>query len=282
MTSRLCAVSAMKSRPPATSASTLPGKSRGVSSGFSFSGKNLSGVSFSVFSPRALRHVLADHPVEQRVVPLAGGSADVRAVDVDEHERRPAPDMEAVPDHLVGVVDHRVLDPVLADLAADVLGVALGEELGGVDADHDQLVLVFLLELGEVGQDVVAVDAAVGPEVEQDDLAAELLHADRPGRVEPAEASRQAGPHDLGRSRPAAPARSRPPAGGASAGPRRSHQESHPHRHDREPHEPDRYAKGSAAGDVSCHESLSVRPAGAGRAVSNSRNVSSNLLIEEL
>ncbi len=64
----------------------------------------------------------------------------------------------------------------------------LGVELGGVDADHDELVLVFLLELGEVGQDVVAVDAAIRPEVEQDDLAAQLLEADRARRVEPADA----------------------------------------------------------------------------------------------
>ena len=63
------------------------------------------------------------------------------------------------------------------DLLADVLGVLLGVELGGVDADDDQLVLVLLLELGEVGQDVVAVDAAERPEVEQDDLALELVQA---------------------------------------------------------------------------------------------------------
>ena len=70
-----------------------------------------------------------------------------------------------------------MLDPVLGDLAADVLGVPLGVELGGVDADDHQLVLVLLLELGQVGQDVVAVDAAVGPEVEQDDLAPQLGRA---------------------------------------------------------------------------------------------------------
>ena len=61
-----------------------------------------------------------------------------------------------------------------ADLAADVLGVALGVELGGMHADDHQLVLVFLFELGQVRKNVVAVDAAEGPEIEQDDLALEL------------------------------------------------------------------------------------------------------------
>ena len=42
----------------------------------------------------------------------------------------------------------------------DVLGVPLGVELGGVDADDHQFVGVLLLELGQVGQDVDAVDAA--------------------------------------------------------------------------------------------------------------------------
>ena len=80
---------------------------------------------------------------------------------------------------MLRVVDHGMLDPVLRDLAADVLGVALGVELGRMDADDDQLVLVLLLELGQVGEDVVAIDAAERPEIEQDDLAAQLGEGDR-------------------------------------------------------------------------------------------------------
>src|SRR5207302_93767 len=45
-TIRLWAVSAMKSRFPSASASTLPGKDRGESSGLSLSGKNCKGVVF--------------------------------------------------------------------------------------------------------------------------------------------------------------------------------------------------------------------------------------------
>ena len=122
---------------------------------------------------------------------LAADRADVPPVGVDQHQGRPAIDAEPVPDDHVGVVDDRVLDPVLGHLAADVLGVLLGVELGGVDADDHQLVLVLLLELGQVGQDVVAVDAAVGPEVEQDDLALELGELDR-ARIDPADAPLEA------------------------------------------------------------------------------------------
>ena len=64
-------------------------------------------------------------------------------------------------------------------------------ELGGVDADDDQLVGVLLLQLGQVGQGVDAVDAAERPEIEQDDLAAQVLELDRTGGVEPGHAAFQ-------------------------------------------------------------------------------------------
>ena len=51
-------------------------------------------------------------------------------------------------------------------------------ELGGVDADDDDLIGVFLFQLGQVGQRVDAVDAAERPEIEDDDLAAQVLELD--------------------------------------------------------------------------------------------------------
>ena len=77
----------------------------------------------------------------------------------------------------------------LGHLAADVLGVAFGLELGRVHADDDQLVLVLLLELGQVGEDVVAVDAAEGPEIQQHDLPFEVGDLDRLIGVEPRDAA---------------------------------------------------------------------------------------------
>ena len=76
------------------------------------------------------------------------------------------------PDPELGVVGDGVRDLVAADDLPDVLGGLLVGELRRVHADDDELVGVLLLELLQVRQDVDAVDAAVGPEVEQDDLAA--------------------------------------------------------------------------------------------------------------
>ena len=73
----------------------------------------------------------------------------------------------------VGVVDDRVLDLVAQDDAADVLGLFLVVELGGMHADDDELIGILRFEPFEVGDDVDAVDAAVSPEVEQDDFAAQ-------------------------------------------------------------------------------------------------------------
>ena len=53
-----------------------------------------------------------------------------------------------------------------------------------MDSQDHQLVGVFLLELFQHRQDVHAVDAAVGPEVQQHDLAAEVTDVDRAGGVE--------------------------------------------------------------------------------------------------
>ncbi len=67
--------------------------------------------------------------------------------------------------------------------------VALGDELGRVDADHDKFILIFFFELREGGQNVVAIDAAIGPEVEDDDLAVEILEANRPAGIQPGDAA---------------------------------------------------------------------------------------------
>jgi hypothetical protein len=89
------------------------------------------------------------------------------------------------------VVDHRVLHAVAQDDAADVLRLLLVLELRGVDADDDELVGVFLFQPLEVGDDVDAVDAAVSPEVQEHDLAAQGGERERTLRVQPAAVARQ-------------------------------------------------------------------------------------------
>src|SRR5207245_1412667 len=86
-------------------------------------------------------------------------------------ERGPGATAVGVPDLHLRVVDDGVADLVAQHRLSDVLRLLLVVELGRVHADDNDLVGIFLLDLGQVGERVDAVDAAEGPEVEDDDLA---------------------------------------------------------------------------------------------------------------
>src|SRR5688572_29659963 len=75
---------------------------------------------------------------------------------------------------------------VSEDDAANVLGIFFVFEFGGMNADDNQLVRIFLLQPLEIRNDVNAVDAAVGPEVEQDNFALQPSERKRLVRVQPA------------------------------------------------------------------------------------------------
>ena len=77
-----------------------------------------------------------------------------------------------------------MLDLVAKDGVADVVHHLLVGELGRVDADDHQ-VGVLLLQPLEIGDDVHAVDAAVGPEVQEDDASLEVGHRKGPVHIEP-------------------------------------------------------------------------------------------------
>jgi hypothetical protein len=94
---------------------------------------------------------------------------------VDEHEGRPCTRREPPPEDELGVVDHRVFESVAANGFADAVVVVLGGVLAGVHADDREGVAELVLEALEIRDDVLAVDAAERPEVEEDDLAAKLL-----------------------------------------------------------------------------------------------------------
>jgi hypothetical protein len=85
-----------------------------------------------------------------------------------------------------------MFDAVFGHLPADVLGFFLRLELGRVNSDHHKLILVFLLEPGQVWKNVMAVDAAISPEIKQDDLALKLGEVNWTG-VDPADRSVEAG-----------------------------------------------------------------------------------------
>src|SRR5208337_5627278 len=132
-----------------------------------------------------LRGSLTDDAIKVLERDFTASRASELAVGSDQHQGRPARHLKSLPDHHVGIVDNRVLDAVLGHLAADVLAIPLGVEFPQVDADDHQLVLVFRLEPRQGGQDMVTVDAAIRPEIEQDNLSLKLRQVDRTG-VDPA------------------------------------------------------------------------------------------------
>jgi hypothetical protein len=158
----------------------------------------------------ALGVVLADQLVEQRVqgmgVPLTGQLRDHVALGVDHDERRPRLHGVLLPGREVRVVEHRVVHLVALHGRGHGGRVGLVLELGRVDAHGHQDVGELLLERAQLGQDVQAVHAAEGPEVEQDHLAAQVGQRELPAAgVEPAAAAQLGGTHPG-------------PAGGVGAG----------------------------------------------------------------
>ena len=113
------------------------------------------------------------------------------AVGVDQHQGGPGAGSPQLPDEEVLVVHHGMFDVVSGDDASDVVGFALIGELGAVNSDDHQLVRVLQLEALQIGNDVDAVDAPVGPEVEQDDLSPQVGQLDRSCDIEPIEALRK-------------------------------------------------------------------------------------------
>ena len=130
------------------------------------------------------QQLLQDH-LGLLIAALAEAMVADLALGVDEVEGRPVVVVEGSPDRVVVVDRDRVVDPQLLDGAADVVEVVLDVEFGGVDADdHQSLVGVLVGPGAEVGKGTEPVDAGVGPEVDQDDLAAQVGGRQR-WRVEP-------------------------------------------------------------------------------------------------
>ena len=101
---------------------------------------------------------------------LPGGSRHNFAFRVHEQHRRPDFDAVKIPQVVLVVVHHEVLHFVAEHGLDDVLAVLFGLEFGGVNTNHHELIREPLLQLLELRQNVHAVDAAVGPKIEEDEL----------------------------------------------------------------------------------------------------------------
>ena len=88
-----------------------------------------------------------------------------------------------------------MLDPEPLHGQREPVGVFLGGELGGVDADDLELVRKGFVQAVQIGQDVDAIDAAGGPKIEQHDLATQVREAERQA-ADPIETRRKFGSAD--------------------------------------------------------------------------------------
>src|SRR5262245_23413602 len=94
---------------------------------------------------------------------------------VDEIERRPILVLEAAPYGIVVVDGDRKSQSHRLCGLAHVIEVFLEAELGRVYADHHQsLILVFLGPGTDVGHRAQPIDAGIGPEIDEDDLSAQV------------------------------------------------------------------------------------------------------------
>jgi hypothetical protein len=138
----------------------------------------------------------ADDRVEGLEVAFTGHRGHDVALGVDDGEGGPGAGGVGVPGLEVGVVEDGVLDAVAFDGRGEGLRVALVLELRGVDADDDEGVAVLRFEGSELVEDVEAIDAAEGPEVNDHDFAAQALEVEPlAAGVEPAAAFEPGGAH---------------------------------------------------------------------------------------
>ncbi len=137
----------------------------------------------------ALRDERLDLRRQGRLVDLPRNRLAHVAAGVHQDQRGPGAHREGLPDVVLRIHHDRVDDAVAAHREPDVLGVLLREELGRVHADHqERLLREALLDPAEHGQDVHAVDAAVGPEIEHRHPAAQVVRdGQRTPRVDPGE-----------------------------------------------------------------------------------------------
>ena len=104
---------------------------------------------------------------------LSPGDAACR---VEQHQCGPCLDRIGRPEAAIVVQDDRVPDSVSGDGSRDALDLVLGWEFWGVYTQNRHgLASEMRLHGGKLGQDMLAVDAAVGPEVEQGDLSLQVF-----------------------------------------------------------------------------------------------------------
>ena len=109
---------------------------------------------------------LINDAFEDFLMAFTGEMAQDIAIGPDHHQRRPGPHRILPPDMKVAVVDHGMLDLIAQDRLADVGRVAFVLEFCRMHANNHQFPGILLFQGGQFGDDVHAIDAAVGPEIQ--------------------------------------------------------------------------------------------------------------------
>ena len=123
-----------------------------------------------------------DDPLGFLVAPFAEVVVADDPVSVDEVQGRPVVVVERRPDRVVVVNCDRVVDRAVPRCLAHPVDLVLERELGRVDADHDEAVVAVGPRPGaDVWLGAQPVNAGQGPEVDENDLAAQPGGAERPG-----------------------------------------------------------------------------------------------------
>ena len=127
---------------------------------------------------------------------LTGERSGNVALGVDDHQCGPGPGGVILPGDQLRVIQDRVLDLVALHRSGQRVGVSLMLKLRRVHAHGDQHIVETLLQRTQFVQHMEAVDAAEGPEIENDDFAAQILEGDLlTSGVQPASADQLGGPH---------------------------------------------------------------------------------------
>ena len=117
---------------------------------------------------------LVDQPGQPFGVALAGHGGHHVTLGVDHRQGRPGLGRVLLPHVQLRVVEHGVVHAVPLDGRGQRGRVLLVLELRRVHADDDEHVAVLLLQRAQLVEHVQAVDAAEGPKIEQNDLAAKV------------------------------------------------------------------------------------------------------------
>jgi hypothetical protein len=117
---------------------------------------------------------LRDELLQRVRVPLARVLRDHVSLGIDHHQRRPRPYGVLLPGRQLRVVQHRVVHLVALHRVHDRLVLRLVHELRRVHPDDHHGVAVPFLQRAQLVQHMQTVDAAEGPEIQDDDASPQV------------------------------------------------------------------------------------------------------------